>query len=289
MGLECAIKYFSKAFRLPGQPFMIETVLSPLIHCSNALKHSVFANIILQVEETKRSSSMPSQYWANLHVRHYNIAISYLKSTINNPQYADVNIGANLILAFYNLCREDSENWTMHSRITSEQIHVRGRTLETHPLSLHSKFLCYLYMRTDTVGSNAMGKPASIDGEIARIVYSGIPISNRSMLPSRTELELLLAEISVFQYECATLLPLPQEEILQRKYNNLLDRLRKWQGLYSNLAAFEEANVGGYLHRDMLPCEMGLSLLCVLSRYWSLLMLVRHIKKSQISMFYILL
>ncbi len=86
------------------------------------------------------------------------------------------------------------------------------------------------------------------------------------------ELDLLLAEISVFQYECGTLLPLgegwhtpPQEEILRQKYEDLLERLGKWQGLRPGLGAFEEAQVGESPHGSLIPAEMGLPLLCVIS------------------------
>ena len=269
--LQRAIHSFSRDFRLRGHQFTIETILSPLIHRSNALKHSVFANFILQAVQTNRSSSSPMQTedLESLHFQHYHIAMNYLEQTQTDPEYIDANLGANLILAFYNLCKGDMENWTVHSQNASELIRVRGKTLERHPLSVYSKFLFYLYMRTDTVGSNAIGQPSSADREIARIVYSGTPITNQSILAVRIELELLLAEISVFQYQCGTLLPLggwhspPQKEILQRKYEDLSDRLGKWRGLNPNFVAFEEAQIGEYPRRSLLPIEMGAPLLCI--------------------------
>ena len=259
-----------------GQQITIEAILSPLIYRSNALKHSIFANFVLQAEQAKQSLSSPTQPQdlASVHLRHYNAAINYLQTSINNPEYTDANVGADLILAFYNICKGDMENWTVHNRNAAEQIRARGRTLETRPLSLHTKFLFYLYIRTDTVGSNAIGQPANTDHEIAQIVYSGVPISNRMMLPSRMEMELLLGEISIFQYQCSTLLPLgggwqisPQAEILRRRYDDLVDRLGKWQGLHSDFATFEEAQMGEYPQGAMLPPEMGSPLLCVVSLY----------------------
>lgn len=272
--LQQAIHSLSKDFRLRGQQLTVETILSPLIHRSDALKHSVFANFILQTDEGNRSplSSMEIQDLDSLHLQHYNLALGYLRQNYNNLEYIDANLGAHLILLFYNLCKRDTESWTMHSRNASQLIRVRGRTLKTHPLSLHTKFLFYLYMQTDTAGSNVLGQPASTNHEIARIVYSGVPIINRSILPARAELELLLAEMSIFQYECGNHLPLggswpppPQETILRQKYERLLVRLRKWQGLNPELVAFEEAQVGEYPHGSFLPAEMGLPLLCVAS------------------------
>lgn len=269
--LQEAIHSFSRDYRLRGQQFTFETILSPLIHRSNALKHSVLANFVLQADQGYLSSSslMQTEDAESLHLQHYFIALNYLKETHDDPECIDSKLGANLILLFYNLCKRDTENWTLHSRNASQLIRDRGRTLETHPLSLNTKFLSTLYMQTDTIGSNVLGQRAFADGEMARIVHSGVPIINRSILPARIELELLLAAISVFQHECGTLLPLggdwppPQEEMLRRKYKILLDRLRRWRGLNPNLVAFEEAPVGEYPHGSLIPAEMGLPLLCV--------------------------
>jgi Fungal specific transcription factor domain len=272
--LQRAIHSFSKDFRLRGQPFTIESILSPLINSSKALKHSIFANFILQADQVRRlpASSMPRQDLSSLQVRHYNAAITQLETTFNNPLYTDANVGAALILAFYNLCAGDLEHWTTQIRNAAEQIRLRGKTLKTHPLSLHTKFLFTLYLRTDTVASNSVGRPATADREIVDIVYSGAPISNPGLLHCRIELELLLAEISVFQYECLTFQQLGtgwnkpyRQEILRHKYDDLIDRLGKWDGLYSDLVAFEEAQDGGYPHGAALPPEMGLPLLCLVS------------------------
>jgi hypothetical protein len=267
-----AIHSFSKDFRLRGQIFTIESILSPLIHRFPSLKHAVLANFALQSEQFKQSPSLPSlnRDLANVHVRHYNTAIHYLQTTLHNPLYADANVGASLILAFYDLCAGDMEHWTTHIRSTSEQIRIRGQTVSTHPLPLHTKFLYALYMRADIIGSNSVGQPCNADREIAKIVYSGVPISNKNLLPVRVELELLLAEISLVQYECITLLPPTsrdwndphQETVLRQKYEDLMDRLQRWQGRDPELFAFEEA-VGEYPHGAMLPPEMGLPLLCV--------------------------
>ena len=207
--LQQAIHSFSRDFRLRGQQFTFETILSPLIHRSNALKHSVFANFILQAEQGNplSSSSLPmqTQDLESLHLQHYFTALNYLKQTHDDPECIDSKLGANLILLFYNLCKRDMENWMVHSRNAFQLIRARGRTLETHPLSLPTKFLSSLYMQIDTAGSNVLGQRAIADGEIARIVYSGVPIINRSILPASIELELLLAAMSVFQHECGTL------------------------------------------------------------------------------------
>lgn len=242
-----------------------------MIYRIAALKHAVYANFILQAEQAKSSpSSQPSsQELAALHVRHYNTAINHLQTTLNNQEYADTNVGVCLILAFYDLCAGDLEHYTTHIRTASEQIRVRGATLETKPLPLHTKFLFNLYMRTDTVASNAVGQPSNVDLEIARIVYHGVPISNKSLLPYRIELELILADISHFQYEINNILPPDrtwtdshQEAIFRQRYQDLLARLHSWRGRDPELLVFEEAS-GEYPHGSMLPPEMGLPLLCV--------------------------
>ena len=273
-----AIHGFSKDFRLRGQHFTVETVLSPLIYRTAALKHAVYANYILQTEQAKGSPSSRGapQDLSQLHVRHYNTAVSHLQTTLNNPAYADTNVGACLILSFYDLCAGDMEHYTTHIRTAADQIRIRGTTLDNNPLPLHTKFLFSLYMRTDTVGSNAAGQPSNVDPEIARIVYHGVPISNKSVLPHRIELELILAEISHFQYESDKILPPNrtwsdphQEAIFRQRYEDLLARLQRWQGRDPELLVFEEA-VGDYPHGAMLPPEMGLPLLCVVHMKFTL-------------------
>jgi hypothetical protein len=266
-----AIHSFSKDFRLRGQLFTVESVLSPWIYRITSLKHAVYANFVLQAEQAKGSppSQTSTQDLSALHVRHYNTAISHLQTTLNNPAYADTNVGACLFLAFYDLCAGDMEHYTTHIRSTADQIRVRGATVGSKPLPLHTKFLFNLYMRTDTIGSNAVGQPSNVDPEIARIVYHGVPISNKSLLPYRIELELILADISHFQYESNNILPADrtwtdphQEAIFRQRYEDLLTRLHRWQGRDPELLVFEEA-FGEYPHGSMLPPEMGLPLLCV--------------------------
>jgi hypothetical protein len=268
--LQQAIHSFSEDFRLRGQPFTIESILSPIIYRSNSLKFAVFANFILQADQVKRSpSSSPLQ-----HERYYHNAITHLQTTLNDPRHLDSNIGTLLWLAFYDICRGDSGTWNLNMRSAADQIRLRGSTLETHPLSIHTKFLFSLWIRADITASNAIGTPANFDREIARIAYSGVPISNKLLLPSRIDLEMLLAEISLFQFECANPLPIggawqysPAD--LHRKYEDLLNRLGRWQAATSELFAFEEAQPGEYHHGAMLPPEMGLPLLSVVQTYLS--------------------
>jgi len=266
-----AIHSFSKDFRLRGQLFTVESILSPLIYRIIALKHAVFANFILQAEQAKGSPTLHSSApdLATLHVRHYNTAISHLETTLDNQAYADTNAGACLILAFYNLCAGDMEHYASHIRYAADQIRARGATVDSKPLPLHTKFLFGLYMRTDTVGSNAVGQPSNVDREIAQIVYHGVPISNKSLLTYRIELELILADISHFQYEVNSMLPTirtwtdPQQEaIFRHRYEDLLAQLHRWQGRDPELLVFEEA-IGEYPHGSVLPPEMGSALLCV--------------------------
>jgi len=279
MALRRAIHGFSRDFRLRGQPFTVETILSPLIYRSSALKHAIFANFILQAEQAKQHPptsplGTAAQDLSSAHVRHYHSAITHLRPNLGVPAMSDSNIATSLILAFYSICAGDMNNWAAHIRSTSDQIRLRGSNIDTHPLGLHTKFLFSMYMRTDTVGSNAVGQPANTDREIARIVYSGVPISGKILLPYRIELELLLAESSRFQYECNAYLSsvgapwndAHQETILREKYEDLLDRLGRWDGMNSELVSVEEAQPGEYIQGAMLPTEMGLPLLCVISR-----------------------
>ena len=262
--LQQAIHSFSEDFRLRGQPFTIESILSPIIYRSNSLKSAIFANFILQTNQAKHfPTSLTLQ-----HERYYNDAITHLQTTLNDPQHLDSNIGTFLWLAFYNVCGGDSRTWKINMRNAADQIRFRGRTLDTHPLSMHTKFLLCLWIRADISGSNATRIHANFDSEIARIAYSGVPISNKLLLPSRIELEMLLAEISLFQFECAN--PLPQgrgwqysPSDLHLRYEDLLGRLGQWQITTSELSAFEEAQPGEYHQGAMLPPEMGLPLLSV--------------------------
>jgi Fungal specific transcription factor domain len=267
--LKTAIRSISKDFRLRGHMFTIESILSPLIYRSNSLKYAVFANFVLQSDHNKRPTSpLPTQDFVSLHVRHYNQALQYLQASSHNPTYSDENVAAPLILAFYSICNEDIESWTLHMRHTADRIRLRGATIESHPVSLHSKFLFSLFIRSDVMGSNALGLIAETDRELARIIYSGVPITNKSILSGRIELELLMAETSVFQYECMTLLGAgwhtpPQQTLLLRKYEDLTSRLSRWQTSHSETFLFEEAQFGEYPHGVMLPPEMGLPLLCL--------------------------
>ena len=264
--LHQAIHSFSEDFRLRGQPFTIESILSPIIYRSNSLKFAVFANFILQADQIKHSpTSSPLQ-----HESYYNNAVTHLQTTLNDPRHLDSNVGTLLWLSFYNICRGDSGNWNLNMRSAADQIRLRGNTLETHPLSMHTKFLFSLWIRADIMASNVTGTPANFDREIARIAYSGVAISNKLLLPSRIDLEMLLAELSLFQFECANPLPMggawhysPAD--LHHKYEDLLGRLGRWQAATSELVAFEEAQPGEYHHGAMLPQEMGLPLLSVVS------------------------
>jgi hypothetical protein len=270
--LQRAVHSFSQSFRLRGQMFTVETILSPLIYNSAPLKHAIFANFALQAEQEKGTPTSPNapRELETLHSRYYNAAITLLQTTLSNPMSSDANVGVSIFLAFYSLSQGDPEHFVTHLRGAAQQIRDRGKSIETHPLQLHTKFLYGLYMRLDTVASSAVGQPATLDPEIARIVYSGVPISNKILLPYRIQLELLLAEISVFQHDCATYLPSdgwidPQrKELLRQRYDDLVERLGRWQNGTSQLVSFEEA-VGEYPHGSMLPPEMGLPLLCVVS------------------------
>jgi len=270
--LQRAIHSISNGFRLRGHSFTIEGVLSPLIHRSSAIKHSILAWFILQADEVKSSPSspLPQQDLASLQLRHYNTAVNHLQTTLHNLAYTDANVCAFIVLAFYDICAGNIPQWVAHIRNAADHIRLRGSTLDAHPLSLREKFVFTLYMRMDTVGCNAIGQPSNVDRDIVRIVYSGLPVFGKHILPYRMDLDLLLAEISVFQYECITLPPLAEgwqdpthQEMLQGKYNALVDQLGRWHGANAELAAFEDAEVGEYPYGTLLPPEMGLPLLCV--------------------------
>lgn len=268
--LQKAIHSISNGFRLRGHSFTIEGVLSPLIHRSNAIKHAIIAWFILQADEVKSSPSspLPQQDLAGLQLRHYSTAVNHLQTTLHNPAYTDANVCAFIVLAFYDVCAGNIPQWFARIRGAADHIRLRGTTLDAHPLSLREKFVFTLYMRMDTVGCNATGQPSNVDSDIVRIVYSGVPIFGKHVLLYRIELDLLLAEISVFQSECVTLAEGWQgpthQEVLQGKYDDLVDRLGRWHGANAELAAFEDAEVGEYPYGTLLPPEMGLPVLCVI-------------------------
>ena len=196
--------------------------------------------------------------------------MTHLNATINIPELAEVNLATHLILGFYCTVKEDLARWAFHNRNATDQLRARGQTVQSHPPSLPARFLFQLHIRTDTVGSNAVGISATTDPETIQIAYSGLAISNASFLPARIELELLLAEISAFQYDCSTIIPVvgsgwqtPQMEAMRMRYHHLLGKLAKWPGLTIDGVGFEEAEAGEYIQGSLLPSEMGLPLLCV--------------------------
>ena len=273
--VQTAIRALSRDYRLPGQYFTIETVLSPMIFRSTTLRHAVLAAFLLQSDPSpltspSRVSESFQDHPPNLSLQHYQIAMTHLNETIDNPELAEVNLATHLILGFYCIVKEDLAHWTFHNRNATDQLRARGQTVLSHPPSLPAKFLFQLHIRTDTVGSNAVGLSATTDPETIQIAYSGSPISNASFLPARMELELLLADISVFQYDCSTVLPIvgsgwqtPQMEAMRIRYHHLLEKLGKWPGLTIDGIGFEDAEVGEYIQGSLLPSEMGSPLLCV--------------------------
>ena len=297
--LEEAIHSLSKDFRLRGHSFTIESMLLSLIYCSDALKYATIANFILQAEQKKplASSSLPAQNQnpARLDIVYYKNAKNILRTTFPNPIYIDINVGTALVLAFYDICAGDWHQFNKNMRKGADQIRLRGKILDTHPLRLPAKFLFNLFLKIDAVGSNVCAQQSTVDFEIIQIVHSGGSIFNTDTLPYRMELDLFLTEISQFQYECATVLPIDvgwsdpaQQEMLRRKYEQLLKRLRKWQGVDSPFIHFEEVQMD-YFHGTKLPFEFGLSLLSVttLSVFYSLLTVFRIIRNLLICGFYI--
>ena len=273
--LQRAIHSLSRDFRLRGHPYTIESMLLPLIFDSNALKYAIIANFVLQVEQLKPSisSSWPAQNrnqnFTRLDVVYYMTATNNLQTTFSNPKYIDINVGTTLMLAFYDICAGDLEQYNMNMRTIADQIRLRGKILHIHPLEVPTKFLFNLFVKIDLVGSIVCKQQAIVDYEIIRIVHSGVSIFNTDTLLYRMELELLLAEISRFQYECATILQFDhdwnnsaQEEMLRQKYEDLLDRLHGWKGMDSRLIHFDEMQLV-YPHEINLPPELGLPLLCV--------------------------
>ena len=273
--VQAAICALSRDYRLPGQYFTVETVLSPMIFRSAALRHAVLASFLLQSDPSPLTSpSSVSESFqdrsSTLSLRHYQTALTHLNPMINNPELAELNLATHLILGFYCSVKEDLARWTFHNRNATDQLRVRGQTVQSHPPSLPARFLFQLHVRTDTVGSNAVGLSATTDPETIQIAYSGLPISNASFLPARMELELLLAEISAFQYDCSIVIPLagsgwqtPQMDAMRIRYDHLLGKLGKWLGLTIDGIGFEEAEAGEYIQGSLLPAEMGAPLLCV--------------------------
>lgn len=260
--LQQAVDTVSQNFRLGGQPFSLKSLLSHLICGSPTLPQAVLAIYFLQMDQAMGSTSSPTPpNVANLHIMCYNGAVSQLKTTEND---FDINLSTSLILAFHDICIGAENNWTFHIRNATEQIRIRQKTLGTHPLALRTKFLGHLFIRADAVESNAIKKPANTDHEIVQIVYSGMSMTNQPLVASRIELELLLTEISRFQYECGELLPPNKapgnpsyKENLRGKYGDMWARLERWRGI--SKVNFEQ--VEGF--STTLPTEIGLPLLCV--------------------------
>ena len=270
--LQRAIHTLSRDFRLRGHPYTIESMLLPLIFHSNALKYAIIANFVLQAEQANPLSwpmQSQNQNVTRLDVVYYRNARNILQTTFSNPIYININVGTALMLAFYDICAGHLDHYSTNMRKAADQIRLRGITLDTHPLELRTKFLFNLFVKIDLVASNVCRQQGTVDYEIIQIVHSGVSIFNTDTLPYRMELELLLAEISQFQCECATVLSVDhdwndpaQEEALRRKYEDLLDRLHRWKGADSQLIYFEEAELDNP-RGIKLPLELGLPLLCV--------------------------
>jgi hypothetical protein len=273
--LQQAIHSLSNDFRLRGHPFTIESILLPLIYRSDSLKYAIIANFVLQAEQTKHlaSPSWPAknqnQNPPRLDVVYYRNAKNILQTTFPGPVYTDIIVGTALILAFYDICAGELDHFNTNMRNAADQIRLRGQTLRTHPLELQSKFLFNLFVKIDAIGSNVCVQQSTVDREIIEIVHSGLSIFSTDTLSYRMDLEFLLTEISRFQYECATVLPVDgdgndpaQVEILRCKYKQLLDQLRRWQTTASKVIYFEKA-LPDYPLENKLPFELGLPLLCV--------------------------
>jgi hypothetical protein len=265
--LEHAVDTVSQNYRLGGQKFTLKLLLSHLIRRSAILQHAVLALYFLQMDHATRSTSSPTPpNVANLHDMCYNRVVSHLETTQND---FDINLTTSLILAFHDICIGAEDKWTFHIRNATEQIRNRLKALRTHPFAFRTKFLAQLCIRADVVESNAIKKPANADHEIVQMVYSRMSITNELLVPFRIELDVLLAEISRFQCECAEPLPLnkasdnpPHKVNLRQKYDDMWTRLRRWQGLNSHVS-FEQVEAGGFSYGTTLPTEIGLPLLCV--------------------------
>jgi Fungal specific transcription factor domain len=290
--LRHAIHIFSKDFRLRGQPLTVESIVSPLIYRYEPLKQAVLANFAFQTQELRVSVDLSPGPKRDYPQDHYNATMHLLQQSMHDPLHADANVGAMLMLAFYDICRSDNKGWTNRIAEAASLIRLRGTTLAKHPLSLPAKFLFALYIRSAAVGSNAIGEPVLCDPEsfreIAKIVYSGVPISDKGFLRHRIELEGLLTEISVFQYDCNQFMSDEREwaesrrqaargewtdsqrdTLLRTKYDGLISkyegflaRLKRWAEVASEYIYFEEA-IGHYPRQAFLPYEMGFPLLCV--------------------------
>jgi hypothetical protein len=262
--LRHAIHTFSRDFRLRGQIVSGEALLSPLIYRCASMQHAVYANAIFQSEEAK-----PTHDAAALHARHYNTALTLLQTTVHDPSQNEENVGTLIALAFYDICAGDVDHWTTHMADAANQIRIRGQTVDSRPLSLSTKYLFALFARSEVVGANAVCHPARTDRELLNVVYSGVPITSKPLLPYRIELELLFAQLSALQYECSQLpshttgwRSQQDDQRLTQRYHDLVHRLQQWKGVDTQLVTFEEA-VGEYTHGSVVPPEMGAPLICV--------------------------
>jgi hypothetical protein len=247
-----------------------------MIFRSVALRHAIFANFLFQREQTPLTSPSPAtetlrEHPLSLHSRHYQAAMNQLNGMLGNADYPEANLAAHHILGAYCLVKGDLVDWTYHNRSATALLRARGQSIRSHPPSLSGRFLFQLHIRLDTVASNVVGLSATSDAETIRLAYSGIPISNPAILSARVELELLLGEISTFQFDCSAMLPLvqsgwespPQMGTLRVRYHQLIEKLGKWQGLTNDVVGFEEAEMGEYIQGSLLPSEMGTPLFCV--------------------------
>jgi hypothetical protein len=247
-----------------------------MIFRSVALRHAIFANFLFQREQTPLTSPSPvtetlQEHPPTLHSRHYQAAMNQLNGMLGNADYPEANLAAHHILGTFCLVKGDLDDWTYHNQSATALLRARGQSIRSHPPSLSGRFLFQLHIRLDTVASNVVGLSATSDAETIRIAYSGIPISSPAILSARMELELLLGEISTFQFDCSAMLPLvqsgwespPQMEISRARYHQLLKKLGKWSGLTNDVVGFEEAEMGEYIQGSLLPSEMGTPLFCV--------------------------
>ena len=274
--LQTAIRSFSLDYRLPGQDFSVETVLSPMIFRSIALRHAIFANFLFQREETPLTSPSSvletlQDHSPSLHSRHYQAGVTQLNGMLGNADYPEANLATHHILGAYCLAKGDLHHWTYHNQSATTLLRASGQMIQSHPPSLSARFLFQLHIRLDTVASNAVGLSATSNYETIHIAYSGRPISNPAIVSARIDLELLLAEISSFQYDCSAMLQLvgsgwespPQRGVMRVRYGELLEKLEKWKGLTNSVVGFEEAEMGEYIQGSLLPPEMGTPLFCV--------------------------
>jgi len=268
--LRNAVSSFSRDFRLHSQSLNLDKLLVPLIYRSVSMQHAVYANVVLQsdLQQEARSATSPTTNPSIMHMRHYNTAITLLQNTIDDASHLEENVGTSLALAWYDICAGDIEQWMAHMSKVLQQIRLRGQTIESQPLSLAQKYLFALFVRTEVLGSNSVCQPSHTDRKVVEIIYSGVPITNKALLPHRIELELLFAEISVFQYECSQLPTRSTEwrnqqvNRLTRTYHDLVTRLQQWRVFDSDLVTVEEA-VGEFAQGYILPPDMGTPLISV--------------------------